>query len=207
MDASNLERADALVHAYLAHDDAKLALVATGVERDFDEARAQKKPSAGAKVAHVDAPHEHAQHPDAGPVVDAGASAREEREGAGERAASKAHELVDGGPAPLTLKDRLVGTWVYEGGVVRNIYALCDDGAYAVRFEIVDDSLGISRGDLPEVNGKWEVVDGDPPQIHFTAAGETMDAPVGTLSDDAMEITIDGEDLKLSRRAKTATCE
>src|SRR5439155_17156407 len=107
------------------------------------------------------------------------------------------HADVDAGPAAPSLHDRLVGTWSYDEGPIKNVYALCDDGAYAVHFEAGDPTMASLLDDLPVVHGKWEAVDGASPKISFSALGDTMEAPIGLLTDDALDITLDSEQLHL----------
>ncbi len=203
-------RAAALVEAYSAHDDAKLAALARAVEADFDALRS----TAPVKVAR----HEHhARHKpapakapvDAGPPADGAgaphadtaAPAGDEDEGDGDG------EEEEQGPGAPSLHDRLVGTWTYDEGPLRNVNALCDDGAYAVRYEAAGAGDGdFDPDDMPTVHGTWKAEE-DPPRVAFSAFGEHVDAPVRGLTDDTLDLDFDGEAIHLERRSKTATCE
>jgi hypothetical protein len=202
-------KADALVASYLVHDDGKLAATARGIENEFDALRL-KKPKSD-RIAR----HEPSRRPegegtarapvseavDAGPASERSTARREEPHNAG------ALEAADAGPGALSTRDKLVGTWTYDGGPIRNIYAMCADGKYEVTFEVVDSSFDFALEDLPTVHGTWVFVDGDPPKITFSAMGETMDAPLIKIDDDDIDVTLDNENLHLTRRSKSASCE
>lgn len=196
-------RADALVDAYLAHDDLLVSL-ALAVERDFDATRVAKK-EAPKKPAPKKRPSDESRigTPDAGPVS----------------SPSDAGQVVElvvaedaGAPGDAgvvrSVHDRLVGTWVVAtSGPVVNVYVLCADGRATVKSETSDASLAEMIDDLPASTGSWEVTQEEPPKIAFTWGSERYQGEITALSADSVTIDYGEETVTAERRSTGASCE
>lgn len=208
-------RADELARAFLEGDPAFTAL-AVAIESEFDARRAalarapKARASAKARAKH----RPGVPVGDAGPRADGGPA----RGPPVSRAVSDdvdgrdAGVDIDAGPAALTVRERLIGTWATtKPSAIVHIHALCIDGGWRVTFEATNDVGRMVVGDLAPIHGSWEVTDGDPPGITLTAAdGEKQQGTVAKLSDDVAELAIEGDDpevIGLARRSKSAVCD
>lgn len=205
--ARAVERGDELVDAFL-HDDARFASLALALERDFDARRAgaaatAKAPAAKKAVAVEDkaAVVAAADEGRAPPASDAGPAAAVE-------------PVVDAGVAldagvVLSVRDRLVGTWVVElPGPVLNVYHLCADGRASVKPESSVAAIAELIADMPATSGTWEVSDAEPPTIKFTwSGGEPLEGQIRSLSAESVTIDYGDETVTATRRSTSASCE
>ncbi|OGQ10898.1 MAG: hypothetical protein A2138_01335 [Deltaproteobacteria bacterium RBG_16_71_12] len=202
-------RAAELADAYLRHDE-RFASLAVAIERDFDARRAAdkgapKKP-APKKPAGVDDKDHAAAKPDgkhdaSTPMSDAGPAIEPE-------APTDAGVPGDAGVV-LTVRDRLVGTWVVEmPGPVQNVYHLCADGRARVKPESSVAAIAELIGEMPATRGTWEVTEGEPPKIAFVwAEGERLEGEITSLSAESVTIDYGDETVTAARRSASATCE
>lgn len=200
------ERADALARAFLRGDPA-LAPMAAAIEGEFDARRlARKVPPQGGKPTprrpNKGGPNVDARALDGGVAsVDSMPIMVEAEVDAG---------VLDG-TLPSTIYEQLIGTWATtKPGPFVDLYALCADGAWMLRYEASNDIGRRALGDLEPRHGTWEAVDGDPPTITLIDGdAEKQQGTIPSLTDEAVEIAFDGEDevMKLIRRSKAAVCD
>lgn len=199
-------RADLLVDAW-RNEDPAFASMASSIESEFDARQASLK-SRPKKAAAKEAKPSGKGRPR--PVVDAGPAPLDG--GTVARAPSERGDVVDAGAdvvdagAPTT-RDRLIGTWLArnEGANVVVVYSLCASGDLVVRYEATGERTHLF--DVEPVRGTWEVTDGEPPMFALLIAGERQEGPINKLSEDAAEVTFDGDNIALTRRSKSANCE
>lgn len=214
-------RADLLVDAW-RNDDPAFATMASSIESEFDARRAaMKSPPKKPPVKDAKAPSGGARPRPKRDVVDAGppplaggpvARAPSERGERGERRERATADAgvddvdVDAG-APKTVRERVIGTWLArnEGANVVVVYSLCGSGDVVIRYEATGERTHLF--DVEPMRGTWEVTEGDPPTFALLVAGERQEGPITSLSDDAAEVTLDGEPIELTRRSKSANCE
>ena len=106
--------------------------------------------------------------------------------------------------APRTVRERIIGTWVLasEADVVP-VHSMCASGAWVVRYEATGDV-----GAVEPMRGRWDVADGEPPKLLLTLPDdERQEGTINKLTDEAAEVTLEDEELKFTRRSKTANCE
>ena len=196
---------DDLVTAYLANDPL-LATLAVDVENAFDAHRAGKKAEAAKPKKPAPKKKKTGSDADAGVVVDGGAPVADAGAGSIVNAGTASGDTADAGAGVTLLHARLVGTWTSTDAALRNIYALCDDGAYSIRYELIDNAV-VMGDELPITRGNWEAIEGDPPRLALTTDGETATLTLSNLTDDSVEVVWDEETLRLSRRSTSASCD
>jgi hypothetical protein len=204
-------RADALVDAYLAHDDAFAALAAS-VEKDFDERRmrAPKKPKVD--TPKVDKPKDDKAKDDKAkddkPKDEGSKDGGSKDEGAKDEGAKDEGSKIE--PArpdastvdpslPPPLSQRVVGTWAFTSGSADVVWSVCSDGTTMTK--MADDDSGLTW------KGRWSVEDGTPPKMRFSGEGETWETTIESITDDELVLGYAGESTTYKRRSKTAVCE
>lgn len=202
------QRGEELADAYLRRD-LRFASLALAIERDFDAKRAGDKGAAkkaSAKKPAVD---------DKGGADAKKAAKLEPSEPAADAGpAAEAEPLVDAGVVGdagvvVTLRDRLVGTWVVEmPGPVLNVYQLCADGSASVKPESSVAAIAELVGDMPATRGTWEVTEGDPAKIAFVwSGGERLEGEITALSAESVTVDYGDEVVTAARRSASASCE
>lgn len=214
-------RAEELVAAYLAKDE-RFAELARAVERDFDARRLAAATPKGRAAPGGDDKAKSKKPADSSAPKNDGSS----KEGAGKDGAKKDVPPTDAGtergPAVdvdagaldadagvlMTVRDRLIGTWVVAtDSPVSNVYALCADGRATMHPETSDATLAELLDDMPPAKGSWEVTEGPPAKVAFTWGSDRYEGEITALSSESVTIDYGEETVTAARRSASASCD